>query len=239
MSTAAPSPNPHDVWEVLDPDLPLLGAKYSGQHVRMIAVGLGGGDLLVVSPGKPTNDARFAALAAWGTPRFLLAPNHFHNGGIALWQEKFPQATVVAHPTALARLRRQVPGVTFSDLAPLSAVLPPHIRLLIPPMAKQGEVWLSIGTPKGTIWFVTDGILNEPRLPGGPLGLVMRLIGFRAKLMTNPFFKRMFLKDKDAHKAWVCAQLDADKPVMFVPCHGDILRGADVAERLRAVTVEA
>ena len=229
----------HDSWEILDPTLPLLGAIYSGQKVRMLALGLGNGRLLIVSPGKPTNDARFAALAPWGTPAFLLAPNHFHNGGIALWHQKFPDAAVVAHPTAIPRLTKQVPGVPLQDLATLTAALPPHIRVLTPPDAKQGEVWLSIATPAGHIWCVCDGIINEHALPTGPVGWMFRLLGFRTGLMTNPLFKRIFLRSKAAHKAWVCAQLDADKPVVFVPAHGDILRGADVTDRLRAVTEAA
>jgi len=54
--------------------------------------------------------------------------------------------------------------------------------------------------------------------------------------MTNPIFKRLFLKDKAAYKAWVSAELDRDRPTLFVPSHGDLLRGADVVDRLRAAT---
>lgn len=225
-----------DTWEIYDDPRPFAGAVYGPQRVRMAAIGLGDGGLLVVSPGVPMSEARWEQLARWGKPRFLLASNHFHNAGIAAWKARFPDAIVVAHPRAHARLRKKVPGVAIEDLAPLEAALPEGVRVFGPPMAKQGETWVSVKTSEGVAWFVTDAMLNEERLPRGPLGLVLRMLGFRTELMTNPFFKRFFLKDKAAYKAWVNAELDRDRPVLFVPAHGAPLRGADVCARLRAVT---
>lgn len=223
-------------WDVYDESLPFAGATYGKQRVRMAVLGLGDGGLLVVSPGVPVSEAHWEQLATWGKPRFLLAPNHFHNGGIATWKARFPDARVVAHPRALARLRKQVPGVTFEDLGPLEAALPAGMRLLSPPMAKQGETWVSAKTKDGVAWFVTDSLLNEERIPGGAMGFVMRALGFRTGLITNPFFKRLFLKDKPGYKVWVGAELDRDNPTLFVPSHGAPLRGPDVASRLRAAT---
>jgi hypothetical protein len=202
----------------------------------MAVIGLGGGALLVVSPGAPLRDTWWEQLSRWGTPRFLLAPNHYHNAGVAAWKERFPEAAVVADPRAHARLRKKVPGVAIEDLAPLEAALPEGMRVFGPPMAKQGETWVSMNTKEGAAWFVTDGIVNSERLPRGAMGLVFRLIGFRSELMTNPLFKRLFLADKAAYKAWVGAELDRDQPVLFVPAHGEAIRGEDVCSRLRAVT---
>ena len=228
-----------ETWDVYDEALPFAGAIYSKQRVRMAIFGLGGRSLLVVSPGAPMTEDGWAEVDRLGKPHFLLAPNAFHNGGIRTWKARYPDVTVVAHPRALKRLRKQVPGVTFEDLAPLEAALPEGMRVFGPPMAKQGETWVSAKTKDGVAWFVTDAILNESRLPPAPLGLLAWLIGFRVGLMTNPLFKRFFLKDKAAYKAWVAGELDRDRPTLFVPSHGDLLRGADVIERLRAVTLAA
>lgn len=226
-------------WEIYDEKLPFAGAVYGEQRTRMAVVGLGGGDLLVVSPGMPTSEGRWEQLSRWGKPRFLLAPNSYHNAGIAAWKERFPGATVVAGPRAHARLRKKVPGIAIEDLTSLQAAAPQGVRVFAPPMAKQGETWVSVKTAEGNAWFVTDSIMNQERLPGGALGLLMRGLGFRTRLMTNPFFKRLFLTDKAAYKAWVGAELERDKPTLFVPSHGVPLRGADVCDRLRAVTEEA
>lgn len=226
-----------DDWEIFDDDRPFAGAIYGAARVRMALVGLGGGALLVVSPGAPLSDARAERLARWGSPRFLLAPNHFHNGGIAVWKTRYPDARVVAHPRAQKRLRKKVPGVAIEDLALLEPALPAGVRIFGPPMAKQGETWVSLATAAGRAWFVTDGILNAERLPRGATGLVLRLLGFRTGLMTNPFFKRLFLTDKAAYKAWLCAE--RERPTLFVPAHGAVLRGPEVWRELIAVTESA
>ena len=225
-----------DTWEVYDQSLPFAGARYGVHAVRMVVVGLGGDALLVVSPGVPCSEARWEQVARWGKPRFLLAPNHFHNWGIRAWKDRFPDATVVAHPRAQRRLRRKLPGIPLEDLSVLEAALPRGVRLLSPPMARQGETWVSAPTPEGTAWFVTDGILNLTHLPPGLLRVVFWLLGYRTGLMTNPLFKRAFLTDQAAYKAWVEAELDRDRPVLFVPSHGTVLRGNEVSDRLRGVT---
>lgn len=225
-----------DTWEIFDEALPFAGAVYGPQRVRMAVIGLGDGGLLVVSPGLPVSDEGWAALARLGTPRFLLAPNHFHNAGLAGWKARFPDATIVAHPRAQARLRKKVPGVAIEDLATLAAALPAGVRIFGPPTAKQGETWVSVQTRAGAAWFVTDSLINEARLPRGAMGLLLRLFGFRVGLITNPFFKRLFVADKAAYKAWVGAELDRDRPALFVPAHGAVLRGPEVAAQLRAAT---
>ncbi len=225
-----------DTWEIYDDARPFAGAVYGALRVRMTVIGLGDGGLLVVSPGLPVSDAGWEGLARLGTPRFLLAPNHFHNAGLAAWKQRFPEATIVAHPRAHARLRKKVPGAVIEDLERLAAALPAGVRIFGPPSAKQGETWVSVQTRAGAAWFVTDSILNEQRLPRGALGLLMRLFGFRTGLITNPFFKRMFVANKAAYKAWVGAELDRDQPILFVPSHGVVLRGPDVAGQLRAAS---
>lgn len=225
-------------WEVLEETLPVVGALYGAQQARTIAVGLGDRGLVVVSPGVPIVEAGFVDLARFGTPRFLLAPNSLHNAGLATWSARYPDAVVVAHPRAIRRLHKQVPSVRVEDLARLEAALPPSVRLFSPPMTKQGETWLSLALPHHRAWFVVDGILNLERLPPGPLGWVLRLLGFRAGLFANRFFQRRFVTDRAALRAWILAALDRDRPTMLIPAHGEILVGDDVTDRLRAV-VEA
>ncbi len=104
-------------------------------------------------------------------------------------------------------------------------------------MAKQGETWVSLATSTGRLWFVTDGIVNETRLPAGPMGMMMRVLGFREELMANPVFRRLFISDRQGYADWVAEQVAADPPDVFVPAHGAVLRGADVGERLRAACV--
>jgi len=218
-------------WDVYDDALPLAGIRYSDIKARMLVVGLGDGQLLAVSPGT-IDAAAFAEVDKWGTVKWLLAPNYFHWWGLPIWQERYPNARIVAHPDALARLRTKVKGLDIGDVADLKAVLPNCIKLHHPPSAKHGETWVQVETRNGRALFVTDGIINESQLPGFPVGWIMKALGFRAKLMTNPAFKRFFLRDKAEYKAWVAALLQHEPPVRFIPAHGHGFHGPDTASRL-------
>lgn len=223
-----------DPWDVLDPDLPLLAATYGRAKVRMTAVGLRDGGFVVASPGSRA-DAAQAALAARGPVRFLLAPNHFHNAGIASWQARFPEARAVAHPTALPRLRKQVPGVTFDDLEPLRAALPDGVRLLSPPMAKQGETWIAARRDGLSALVVCDAWVNI----AAPT-FAYRVIGFRPGLMVNPIFKRLFVRGgKATFKEWAAREIGEVAPDLVVPAHGDVARGASATSDLLRATERA
>lgn len=228
-----------DSWEIFDDERPLAGVIYGRQRVRTVVVGLGDGGLLVFSPGVPLEEQVWSELAKLGRPRFLLAPNHFHNAGLSSWKARFPEAQVVAHPTALRRLRKKVPGIDIRDLSTLETALPKGIRVFSPPGVKQGETFVSVSTKEGVAWIVCDAIINEHKLPGGAAGAAIRLLGFRAELMTNPVFKRIFVRERRAYKDFVLAELARETPRMLIPCHGDPLRGDDVADRLRAITSSA
>ena len=226
-------------WEIYDETLPFAGTRYMRGTARMIVLGIGDGDLLVVSPGTSMTDSKWDELAAWGTPRFLLVPNLFHTVGVKSWKERFADARVVADASIHKRLRKKLPGITIEPLDVLTAALPDTVRVFGPPMAKQGETWLSIQLPTGRAWFVTDAIVNINKLSGGAMGLMFRVVGFRERLMTNPLFKRIFLRRKGAYKAWVAEQLERDVPTMFVPAHGVALHGDEVRRRLQEVTDSA
>jgi len=79
-------------------------------------------------------------------------------------------------PSSPIRARRHgfAEGPRRRDRGPLAleAALPDGMRLFGPPMAKQGETWVSAKTSGGVAWFVTDAILNEPRFPPGIAGFV-------------------------------------------------------------------
>ncbi len=229
------SASPDQEWETLDDELPLLGALYGRLRVRMTAVGLGAGGFLVVSPGKPRDEALFDALERRGTPRWLLAPNHFHNEGLGAWKRRYPNIRVAAHPRARPRLMKKVPELGhIEDLDALRKELPEGIRLFGPPMAKQGETWVAAKTKTGTAWIVCEGIVNDRKYPW-----FMSLLGFRPGLMINPLFKRLFLESKPEYKRWLTDELARDLPSLLVPCHGRVVRDPDLVEQLRRVTNEA
>ncbi len=227
-----------ETWDIYDPTLPLAGIRYADIKARMLLVGLGDGQLLAVSPGT-IDDAAFAEVDKWGKVTWLLAPNHFHWWGLSIWKKRYPDVRVVAHPNALPGLRKKVKGLEIGDVADLKAVLPKHVKLHHPPSAKQGETWVQVQMTTGRALFVTDGIINEQRLPRPPVGWIMKLLGFREELMTNPAFKRFFLRDKEEYKAWVAALLQNEPPTYYIPAHGQSFHGPGTASRLSAANALA
>ncbi len=220
-----------ETWDIYDPDLPLAGIRYGDIKARMLVVGLGDGQLLAVSPGT-IDDEAFAQVDKWGTVNWLLAPNHFHWWGLPVWAKRYPNARLVAHPNALPGLRKRCKALAVGDVADLAKALPKHVKLHHPPTATHGETWVQVQTSAGRALFATDGIINEKRLPGFPVRWVMKALGFRTGLMTNPAFKRFFLRDKAEYKAWVAALLQNEPPTHFIPSHGQAIQGADTAHRL-------
>ncbi|MFO0549547.1 MAG: hypothetical protein U0271_14235 [Polyangiaceae bacterium] len=218
-------------WQVLEPSLPLLAADYGGGRARMVALGLEGGGLVVWSPGVPERQGNaLEDLRNFGEPRFLLAPNHFHNLGIPHWTRSFPSARVVASERARTRLSKKLPGIVIDGLEGLSRALPPGTRLLCPPNAKQGETWLAVERDTLRALVVCDAIVNMQHV-----SIPFKILGFRARLMLNPFFKRFFMGDRAAHRAWMLAELGAHPPNLLIPAHGEMLQGARVADDLRRV----
>jgi len=214
-------------WQVHEESLPLLSATYGKGRVTMVAMGLKDGGLVVVSPGKRGDDAR-KNLEKWGRPRFLLAPNSFHNAGLGEWKQAYPDAQVVAHPKCHARLAKQAPDAgAIVDTGPLAAALPDGARVFGPPMAKQGETWVAVERGDLRAIVVCDAVINMNKV-----AFAFQVLGFRARLMQNPFFKTLFLTDRRAYKAWMLDELRAHPPNLFIPSHGDPLRGDHVAADL-------
>ena len=75
-----------------------------GWQRAMVLVRLPGGGLLVHSP-TWVGPATFAKVEAFGEPRVLFAPNHFHHMFLARFRERWPGARAVAGGVALGRLR--------------------------------------------------------------------------------------------------------------------------------------
>ncbi len=218
-------------WEIYEETTPLLGATYGRGRARMVAFGLKGGGLAVVSPGTRGDKAR-EGLERWGKPRFLVAPNAFHNAGLAEWRRAYPDARVVAHEAARPRLAKKVPAAgPIDDLAELQRELPEGVTVFGPPMARQGETFVRVERGAVRALAVCDAIVNLPKAP-----LFFWALGFRAKLMTNPLFKRVFLTSRAEYKRFMRDEIEQHPPNVFIPSHGDVLRGEGVAAALLEAT---
>ena len=210
-------------------------APTGGMPLRTVAVALTDGGTLICSPIRACGNADHPVPAGAGDPSVLLAPNHFHNLGLPRWQARFPAAQIVSSERAQARLAKRLPELTFGGLDALRGRLPESVTLLEPEGTANGEVWLRIATADGIVWVVSDAWFSVKTLPAGALGVVSRLLRVAPGLQVGRTWLWIALKRRNVYRTWVVKQLTADRPTTLVTGHGEILRGADLSDRLMAL----
>ncbi len=202
--------------------------------LRSVALRLKDGTFLIYSPLKKR--AAIDATKALGEPQILLAPNHFHNLGLAPHVKAFENTRIVAAAPAHKRLQAQTGGLLPEPLSLLQAQMPNHARILEPPGTKSGETWIEVDTSKGRIWVICDAFFNVHQAIGGVKGAFLKLIQVTPGLQIGKTFPWLALKDKNAYKKWLLERLEEGPPVVLVPSHGEILRDKALGDRLRTLT---
>lgn len=194
-------------------------------NLRCSALTLKDGRLCLFSPVAGLGSKALESLSEIGEVAFLLAPNHYHNKGLAEYAEAFPGAVLCAPDKAAPRLRA-VTGLAIESLKKLEALLPTAVGFIEPDGLKTGEVWLRMNTGKQTSWLVVDAFCG-PQMRAG-------LQESNAPEILKPF-PTYGTGDKTAYAAWVQAQVREDKPKIVVPCHGAVLRANDLPAKLEGL----
>lgn len=203
-----------------------LDGVFSAQNgaLRCCAIALKSGGLCLFSPVLGLSDAALASLAGLGDVAHLLAPNHYHNKGLAEYQAAFPNTSLCAPPAAQPRLTK-VTGLSFDGLDALAAQLPDGMEVLEPPGLKTGEVWIRIAGPQAVAWLVVDAFSGPKGKPGN--------VAQEPEILGT--FPKFGVGNRARYVAWVKQQIRHDQPTTIIPCHGDIVRGPDLAARLLAL----
>lgn len=197
-------------------------------NLRCSALTLKDGRLCLFSPVAGLGKMALESLSRIGEVAFLLAPNHYHNKGLAEYAEAFPGAVLCAPDKAAPRLR-EVTSLPHESLKNLEALLPTGIDFIEPDGLKTGEVWLRMNAGKQTCWLVVDAFC----------GLQMRagLQESNTPEVLKPF-PTYGTGDKAAYATWVQAQIRKDTPEIVIPCHGAVLRAKDLPAKLKGLVEE-
>ncbi|MFK7965229.1 MAG: hypothetical protein AB8C46_14805 [Burkholderiaceae bacterium] len=206
------------------PGLPNMWCARRGT-LRCTVIKLKGGGVMLFSPVLGLTATGREQLDSLGEVKFLLAPNHYHNKAMAEYAQAFPEASIVASPDAQERLTR-VTGLQFDDLSGLKRVLPQHVKLLAPPGLKTGECWLRVKTKTDVAWIVVDAFYARAKNPRALEVAIPEMLGT---------FPNMGIANKQTYRAWVQAQITADQPTIVVPCHGLLMRSANLPKRLASL----
>ncbi len=195
--------------------------------LRCCAIRLKNGSLCLFSPVKGPEGTAQDSLARLGPVEFLLAPNHYHNKGIAEYAAAFPNALLCGPPAAVPRLEKQT-GLRFKPLDQLKGQLPGTVQIVKTEGLKTGEIWLRVTSGHHTAWLVVDAFC-------GPKGDMTRFSDTPSMLGTFPNFG---IGDKATYKEWVERQIEADRPTMLIPCHGRMVSAKHLPETLHALIGE-
>jgi hypothetical protein len=212
-------------WKPLsaDPWTAICEYSFGPGSAAALAVSVNGG-VLVASPPCNVDEEVFGALAAQGPVRALVATNAFHTLGLAPWKARFPEATVFAPQQSLQRVAK-VSGVAgIQPLGEAAAMTGERVTLVDLPYFRTGEALIKVSTAEGLIWYVTDIILNLPRLPAHPLfNVLFRLSDSAPGLRLNRIAPLFMVRDRPALRQWLANEAGREKPRWLVPAHGDIV----------------
>ena len=197
-----------------------------------LAVDVDGG-LLVASPPCRVTDDAFEALASRAPVRALVATNAFHTLGLAPWKARFPDVAVFAPPQSLQRVTK-VSGVAgIRPLGEAAALTGERVALIELPYFRTGEALIKIRMAEGVLWYVTDILLNLPRLPSHPLFAVLfKLTDSAPGLRINRVAPLFMVRNRPALWQWLSVEARRDTPRWLVPAHGETVDLAAAPSRL-------
>ncbi|NJM90906.1 MAG: hypothetical protein HC863_01060 [Myxococcales bacterium] len=223
-------------WTVIDPKARVLTYQYAfndqGSTSNCFVARMGNGQLLVVSPAYRMTDAGFKELDEHGEVGAIVANNGFHHLGLAEWKARYPKARLFASPLAQARIQKKNPQAPkLESLDGLSPLLGEDVTFTDAPATKCGESWVTAKIAGGVAWFVSDLLINLPKVAGP---LPMRLLfkwtdsgpGFKVFHLTMKFT----VKDKKQVLTALAAAMAEAPPTVIVPAHGAIMDQGGVAQ---------
>ncbi|MEL6572017.1 MAG: hypothetical protein AAFQ64_10180 [Pseudomonadota bacterium] len=199
--------------------LPGFDGLYSARKgdLRCTAIRLRSGGLCLYSPVAGLENVALQSLADIGPVTHLLAPNHYHNKGLAAHRDAFPYATLSCPAAAQPRLIKQT-GLDFADLSALTSDLPERTQIIDTQGLKTGEVWIEVDGNYGCLWIVTDAF-RGPKSDNGLTDGQPELLGT---------FPKFGIADRQAYVAWLSETAATSKPTTLVPCHGAVVSRANL-----------
>ncbi len=178
--------------------------------------------LCVYSPLPGLADETYESLRQLGSVKILLAPNHYHNRGIAGHVEQFPDADLISSSNAKPRLKKQT-GLEFKGLEILAKHLPYHIQIVEPEGLKTGEVWLEITANKKSPALIVCDAFTSIAANAGEFSETPSMLGT---------FPKYGVGDRAVYTSWAKEKIARLSPTLMVPCHGQPVRNVALGNLL-------
>jgi hypothetical protein len=219
-------PGAYDVWS--------WSCTQQGFYdLRMLAIRLKDGQLLIWSPIASASEEALAALDKLGKVGAMVEPNHFHHLGVEPFRKRYPRAALVAHDPAIPRLQR-VTRSEFQSLSALQPLLPDGLHLAGPEGLKQGETWLwseRRGSDPGFL-VVGDSYLNMTSPKNFLVDKAFRMTGSYPGLKLTKVFRFVAFADQVRFRTWVDDFQRRHQPTVLIPSHGDLYESPSLGQEL-------
>ena len=159
---------------------------------RMTVIRLKDGRLVIFSA-IALDEPHMRELEDFGTPAFLVVPNHYHRQDALIWKQRYPELVVVAPSGARAHVEEVVPVDTTSpDFGDDS------VRFVEVPGTAGCEGALEVREGERVTLVLNDIVGNLPKNHG----FVLRVLGFATDKPRVPrLAKRVLVKDVQAFRA--------------------------------------
>jgi hypothetical protein len=194
---------------------------------RMTVLALEGGGSAVWSP-IPLRESEMARIEALGPVRFLIVPNQAHRLDLKPWSIRYPEARIIAPPSAREAVAEAAPVSATEDI-----IGDPAIGFQLVSGTTADEFALTVRRADGTTLILND-ILSNVRSPKGLGAQIMaRLLGFGVKRpRTSRPVRRMFVADPAAVAAQFRRWAAIPDLRRIIVSHGNVIDIAP-AEALR------
>ncbi|MCO4783332.1 MAG: hypothetical protein KC646_13485 [Candidatus Cloacimonetes bacterium] len=178
---------------------------------------------IIVSPGTNFAESRVQKIVSKYPVKAIIAPNSYHNMGVAIVQEQF-DVPCYATNDALLRLSK-LPIKSLTNISQLK-VLREDLTIFIPKAQKMGELWISLGTNAYKTLIVTDAFFNlKNRGDNFFMSMISRLVDNAPGFKVSRLFSMLAVTDKKEYSKSVRNYFEVNQVDEMIVAHGEIQVG--------------
>jgi hypothetical protein len=211
--------------------------NFGGNPINTMAVDMGDGNLMAISPGTDLTDADFEELDGLGTVKALVTPGSFHHMGLPIWSERYPEAGLYGPTSAAAHIAGQHKELKpLQDLEALKVLLSDEFVVEELAGCKHPDMFMCLQRDGATTWFTNEVVSNNADYPAGfMLKWAFKLSGNHPGLNVNSLAAMLIRAKKPLVRAYLEEKIESHPPTRLVPCHGDVIDDAALGTQLREV----
>jgi len=224
-------------WTILDESTKTLTREYNftkTSRARTFVTQYTNNELVISSPPSRIERSQIDELERFGHVTAIVAPNGFHYLGLPVFKEAFPGAVMYAPELAAKRIAKKLPDLgPIQPLSTLQQRLQPNVHVFDVPGFKIGEVWITVDTEQGPIWYVSDSCFSLDHMPKSWLPkMLLKWTKSAPGFKLNHLGNKLFLTDRKGYKGWFSERLSHEHPRVVVTAHGSIVTGLDLGQKM-------